>query len=324
MFVGIIGCGGEKAQSAAFETGSSETAVTQASVLLDVPYVEQNPQLPRGCEVTSLAMMLNYVGVDVDKMTLASEIEKVPYWVSSNVHGNPYDGFVGDMYHNDKKDGFGAYHGPVKRLADAHLPSRIRDLTGATFDTLLSDYVGKGRPVWVITNATFQKLADSQFETWHTTSGDIRITWEEHSVVITGFDANYVYINDPLGGKNRRLNRQNFSQAWEQMGQQAISYESSNDCAVRSNGRLYCNNVGGAAMYASTTTSSKVVDHLRTTYSWFDCWGTGELHAGGNTTWYHTEGDDNGNWGWTAAVNLSTSAAFDANPSAQGLQRCQP
>ncbi|WP_394831549.1 C39 family peptidase [Pendulispora rubella] len=332
VFAGaVVGCSGEGEQPTAVETAlsqgqsqpASQLAAAPAYVVLDVPYVEQKPELPRGCEVTSLAMLLNYLDVDANKMTLASEIEKVPYWVSNGVHGNPYDGFVGDMY-DSSKDGFGAYHGPVKRLADTYLPNRIRDLTGNTFDSLLTDYVGKGRPVWVITNARFVKLADSQFETWHTTSGDIRITWHEHSVVITGFDTNYVYINDPLGGKSKRLGRQGFREAWEQMGKQAISYDSSNDCFVRSDGRLHCNNVGGSSMYASTTSSSSVVDHLRTTYSWFDCWGTGERHAGGNTTWYHTQGDDNAKWGWIPAVNLNTTSAFDADPSAQGLQRCQP
>ena len=41
----------------------------------------------------------------------------------------------------------------------------------------------------------------------------------------------------------------------------------------------------GAAMYASDNYTSGVVNHLRTTESWFKCWGTGQLHAGGNTTW---------------------------------------
>src|SRR4051794_39043811 len=91
VFVGAIGLvsvgcgGGEGAQPAAFEVASSEAEVGQASVLLDVPYIGQNPELPRGCEVTSLAMMLNYVGVSADKMTLASKIEKVPFWVSDGV-----------------------------------------------------------------------------------------------------------------------------------------------------------------------------------------------------------------------------------------------
>ncbi|WP_394842202.1 C39 family peptidase [Pendulispora brunnea] len=327
MLLGVVaGCASESGENV--QSASSElTEAVQASVLLDVPIIKQNPELPRGCEVTSLAMMLNYVGVDVGKMTLASKIDKVPFWVVENqVHGNPNDGFVGDMY-DRSKFGYGAYHGPVKRLADTYLPGRIRDLTGNSFDSLLTDYVGKGRPVWVVTNARFVKLADSEFQTWRTTSGNIRITMEEHAVVITGFDANSVYINNPLvdvpaNGKNQRWNKQDFVAAWEQMGKQAISYDSSSDCAVRSDGRLYCNNKAGANMYAARTTSSSIVDHVRTTYSWFDCWGTGERHAGGNTTWYHTQGDDNGNWGWTPAVNLSTTSEFDANPSAYGLNRC--
>ncbi|WP_394843492.1 DUF1906 domain-containing protein [Pendulispora brunnea] len=94
------------------------------------------------------------------------------------------------------------------------------------------------------------------------------------------------------------------------------------NCAVQGDGKLHCGNTGGAAMYASTSSSSSVVNHLRTTTSWFDCWGTGEQHAGGNTTWYHTLGDDNGNWGWVPAVNLNTSSAFDGNPSYNALKKC--
>ena len=93
-------------------------------------------------------------------------------------------------------------------------------------------------------------------------------------------------------------------------------------CMVHADGRLYCGNTVGAAIYASTNAESGVVDHLRSNPSWFDCWSTGELHGGGNTTWYHTQGDDAGNWGWTPAVDLDTTSDFDANPSAHGLRSC--
>ncbi|HVY48067.1 MAG TPA: hypothetical protein VHB21_19400 [Minicystis sp.] len=93
-------------------------------------------------------------------------------------------------------------------------------------------------------------------------------------------------------------------------------------CDVHADGKLYCDNTTGAAMYSSTNTSSGVVNHLRTSPSWFKCWGTGQLHAGGNTTWYYTEGDDNSKWGWVPAVDLHTTSAFDANPSAHGLAKC--
>lgn len=46
-------------------------------LILDVPLIAQNPELPRGCEVTSLAMLLNYAGIKVDKMKLAKEVKKI-------------------------------------------------------------------------------------------------------------------------------------------------------------------------------------------------------------------------------------------------------
>lgn len=75
-------------------------------------------------------------------------------------------------------------------------------------------------------------------------------------------------------------------------------------------------------MRAQPNGGAAVVNTLRTTSSWFSCWGTGQLHAGGNTTWYYTLGDDNGNWGWIPGVMLNTPDAFDANPSGSGLRRC--
>lgn len=51
----------------------------QDGKLVNVPHIQQMPELPRGCEVTSLAMLLQYAGVSVDKMTLAIEITTIPF-----------------------------------------------------------------------------------------------------------------------------------------------------------------------------------------------------------------------------------------------------
>lgn len=94
-------------------------------------------------------------------------------------------------------------------------------------------------------------------------------------------------------------------------------------CSVNTDDhKLYCPN-RVTSLYRTPSTSSAVVNTLRSTNSWFTCWTTGDLHAGGNTTWYQTVGDDNGNAGYAPAVALSTPNDFDGDPSAHGLPKCQ-
>lgn len=122
------------------------------------------------------------------------------------------------------KPGFGVYHKPIKELADRFLPGRIVDLTGSDFEELKT-YLSMDIPVWVITNTTYKKLPESYFEIWQTPSGKVKITFKEHSVLITGYDKDNIYFNDPISGmKNKKIPKQDFMEAWQQMGSQAISY----------------------------------------------------------------------------------------------------
>ncbi|GAA0381972.1 C39 family peptidase [Bacillus horti] len=191
----------------------------------DVPLILQYPELPRGCEVTSLAMLLNFAGVGVNKLDLAQEIGRDPTPFSRKdgvtTFGNPYDGFVGDMY-SLSTAGLGAYHGPIRDLAEAYLPGRIVDMTGAAFEDILQP-VSQGVPVWVIVTSTYDLVPENEWYVWHTPSGDVRITYRMHSVLITGYDDQFIYVNDPFGIESK-LPRQSFQRGWEQIGSQAITY----------------------------------------------------------------------------------------------------
>ncbi|MGM0805743.1 MAG: C39 family peptidase [Bacillota bacterium] len=193
----------------------------------DVPLILQKPELDRGCEVTALAMLLQHAGVEVDKMELAKNIKKdpTPYKNENGTYyyGNPNDGFVGDIYTFDKM-GYGVYHEPVAELAEKYLPGKIQDLSGTSFEDAVLKPLSDGKPVWIITNATFNKLSESEFRTWNTPSGQVQITWNEHSVVVTGYDDRFVYFNDPLGTATK-AERKGFEEAWVQMGSQAITYK---------------------------------------------------------------------------------------------------
>jgi uncharacterized protein YvpB len=209
------------------ETFEDSIIKIKEKVLLDAPVISQMPELPRGCEVTSLAMLLQDAGVDADKMTLAKEIKKdpTPYKVSNGkiFFGNPNDGFVGSI-DNFNEPGLGVYHKPIKELADSYLPGRIADLTGSDFQEL-KIHLSDGRPVWVIISSRYKKLADNQFQTWHTPTGKVKVTLREHSVLITGYDQHFIYFNDPLTGeKNKKAPIADFKESWVQMGSQAITY----------------------------------------------------------------------------------------------------
>lgn len=198
------------------------------SVILNAPFVQQLPKLLRGCEVTSLAMLLNYMGYDIDKMTLAEQIDKdlTPYQIIDGqlYYGNPSVGFLGSM--TDKnKDGYGANHAPIKRLLKRYIKDKAIDLTGIEFESLYY-FLNKNAPIWVITNTDLKKLANTEFYTWKTTLEEtITATNKEHSVLITGYDKQYIYINDPLYTQpNRKVLKKDFIEAWEQMGKQAVTY----------------------------------------------------------------------------------------------------
>ncbi|PGU09428.1 hypothetical protein COD21_19915 [Bacillus cereus] len=191
-------------------------------ILSSVPLIQQLPELDRGCEVTSLAMMLQYAGVSVDKMTLANEIKKVNF-IEDGVRGNPNEGFVGNIY-TFSESGYGVYHRPLFQLAKKYLPKQAVDLTGKSIEEIYKS-VKAEQPVVMITNATFAPLDEDEFTTWETNSGDVSITYNEHCVVLIGYDKESVYIRDPLEDSlDVKVPRENFEQAWGQMGSQAISY----------------------------------------------------------------------------------------------------
>ncbi|WP_052427444.1 C39 family peptidase [Neobacillus niacini] len=197
--------------------------VLAEEIQLDVPLLNQmdSPRLYNGCEVTSLAMLLQYWGIDVTKNKLAEQIPRVPLQYGDGKKGNPNMGFVGNM---EDGPGLGVYQGPIFYLANKHISEQlmVQNLSNHPFSSILKK-VSQGLPVWVITTSSFSPIPD--FETWSTPQGTVGITYKMHSVVITGYDQEYIYLNDPYGTKNKKVDREKFIASWEQMGSQAIVIE---------------------------------------------------------------------------------------------------
>jgi uncharacterized protein YvpB len=159
---------------------------------LDVPYISQLPDMPSGCEVVSVTMMLNFAGVSVSKEEVAA---RLPYADDPNV------GFTGDLY-ADGGSGFGGIIWPpaLLDLVRGYYGSAV-DLTGQPLDELQA-YIEQGKPVCV----------------W------FRDSSLDHCVVLTGLSATTVWVNDPLGDKDVVLDLADFLFRWEMNAYRALSY----------------------------------------------------------------------------------------------------
>lgn len=211
-------------------------SVPETVHIAHVPEIDQLPQLKNGCEVTSLAMLLRYAGFSVSKMTLAAQIkrDRAPL-VGTPTHilswGDPNIGFVGSM--SGRSIGYGVYHGPIFALAQRYFRMRKKkneyavDLTGEPF-SVLEHYLSQDRPVEVITNSHFipESQATGFWVTYRGPRGEkVTINWDEHAVLLVGYSPSDVFINNPLTGQSdEAVPKEDFIEAWVQMGSQAISY----------------------------------------------------------------------------------------------------
>jgi uncharacterized protein YvpB len=195
--------------------------------MINVPLIKQNPELRYGCEVTSLAMVLNHAGVKVSKMELYKRVKKDPDPIKRSktgdiLHwGNPHDGFVGDM--TGKSAGYAVFDQPVAKLVNDYLPDRAVNLTNQPFQNVLQ-HVSKGYPVVVWTTGDY-RLPD-RWESWRHGNQQIKTPLDLHAVVLVGYDQTSVYLNDPLSGrKSVKVNKQRFIKSWHALKSRAVSYE---------------------------------------------------------------------------------------------------
>jgi uncharacterized protein YvpB len=197
----------------------------KASAMLSAPVISQLPELRSGCEITTLAMLLQFYGINKGKLDLLADMpyDKTPVKVDSKNNiiswGNPNIGFVGDV--TGLKKGFGIYHTALMEVLKKYIPTAV-DLTGKSFEAL-EDKIAEGIPVEVWTTSKYQDSVN--WVIWDTVMGPFRTTFSEHAVLLVGYDKENVYVNDPLTGLSQvKINKALFIRTWELMERQAISY----------------------------------------------------------------------------------------------------
>ncbi|MFC5985677.1 C39 family peptidase [Marinicrinis lubricantis] len=202
-------------------------AERKPSMMLEVASIRQHPELYNGCEITALTMVVNDYGVAKNKLSLASELRSDHTPIAMDQHGriiewgNPEEGFVGDI--TGKNMGLGVYHGPVLELMKTYIPT-AQNLTGEPFE-VLEQYVSGGAPVMVWTTVSFTVPQADGWVTWDSPTGEVKATFQMHTVVMVGYDDQHVYVNDPQTGEQaKKIKKAAFMDTWEAMGKQALSY----------------------------------------------------------------------------------------------------
>lgn len=208
---------------------AAEDVVPDTLHWIDVPLISQLPELYNGCEITSLAMLLAYLQQPVDKLDLAAMLPKdetSPEFDEDgniSVWGDPDIGFVGDIYGNEL--GYAVYVKPLAQVLEQVYAPGAQDLTGQDFSEI-ERAVTDGKPVVIWNIASFEQSDD--WTTWKTPEGkEVSATFQEHCVLLIGFDDESVYVNNPFENiQGQKVPKSSFIEAWEQMGRMALTYQS--------------------------------------------------------------------------------------------------
>ncbi|UKS25210.1 C39 family peptidase [Paenibacillus sp. HWE-109] len=185
-----------------------------------IPALSQLPELPNGCEAVAATMLLNWAGLPITKEEMADKLPRGPMPYENEdgafIGGNPKDVFVGDPY----QAGYGIYHKPMAKLMDGLLPGQVKDISESSFENLLSVVAG-GNPAMVW--ATEHMDAPYLDLEWQDEEGEL-VEWyqPEHALLLTSWDADFAYMNDPMTGGQESYALADFKYAWERMGSQAI------------------------------------------------------------------------------------------------------
>ena len=165
------------------------------SAYLAMDYIDQNPELPTGCESVALTMALNSLGFHLSKTTIAEQ-----YLIYSE--DDLAQGYNGDPF---EEDGAGVFPPGVVLTANNFLSSqgatvRAYEASDATFEQLLA-FLSVGNPVLLWVTMEYDE------PWWGEDYGEFngiyyQWYWNEHCVALEGYDLNEetVTIFDPLNG----------------------------------------------------------------------------------------------------------------------------
>lgn len=185
--------------------------------IIDFTPICQYPELPTGCEVTSLAMVLNYYNVNCDKCEISDH-----YLTKGDVGTVDFhQAFEGDPR---DENSYGCYANVIvetanKIIADKGAILSVKDLTDTPLEELYS-FIDNDIPVIVWGT---QDCQEGHFSvTWNVNGQELTWFTPEHCMVLLGYDENSVWVADPIYGDIRSYDKTTFERSYNSLFKQAI------------------------------------------------------------------------------------------------------
>ena len=223
---------------------SQEKNSNEKEIMLPVPQILQNPDLPNGCEITSCCEVLQFWGYPADKCELADHyLKRSEKWYGAD----PDQEYMGDPHREDESEecGFYCFAGPVvdaanryindffkgfedleetaRSLTDRAIPVRVhaRDITGADQEEL-EKLLMEGCPFIFWASLHFEDIQYDERGGYYLPDGRFhRLFHQLHCMVCRGMDAEHFYIADPLG-YNDQISKKQFMKIFRQLGSRAV------------------------------------------------------------------------------------------------------
>lgn len=201
-----------------------------AHMIEDFPLIYQEPELPTGCEITSLTMVLNYYGFDADKVVMAEDYLPTVSGTGTYYSGGRKYGVDMNNYFVGNPEGHGRVcgTGAIVTAADDYLSDegsdlKAKDLRGTSAEELY-ELVKEDIPVvsWVTISCGPR---GEPVESWYTDYGE-EVDWsrQDHCVVLIGVTDDTVIIADPIEGIVQH-SKEDFEQAYESRDERSVIIE---------------------------------------------------------------------------------------------------
>jgi len=193
--------------------------------IYDVPLISQLPDYPNGCEAASAVMLLKFYGIDITLEEFFNYLPKDKIYIENGTRygPNPALFYAGDP--KSETGGWGCFDIVIAKTINKILAEKNPDLAPNLKTNIepLENLAYNGPSlIWI----TIDYHEAKEIFTW--TSYDKSETYtypkNEHVVVLTGYDEEYYYLNDPLKNeKNIKVKKEVLEKSYDSLGRQSVS-----------------------------------------------------------------------------------------------------